>query len=188
MRCPTKDRLLPRREIAGVFLSFAHFCYIIIRLNSRYAVKAGFSCMKDHMRHICSNTFRKSITLIMMFFLTAVCCVSFDVSYDSFSSGGSIKGISQAKVSHSLTVFAHTGVREDRSTDGSSGQSLQNAAATTHILSRLIRKLLQFVGISRRAGTPVSYNLYLISLCISGCAFLLCLALVRLIHLKDGSK
>ena len=50
------------------------------------------------MRHICSNTFRKSITLIMMFFLTAVCCVSFDVSYDSFTTGGSIKGFSQATI------------------------------------------------------------------------------------------
>ena len=146
------------------------------------------SLRKDLMRHIYCNTFRKSITLIMMFFLTAVCCVSFDVSYDSFTSGGSIKGFSQAKVSHSLTVFAHTGVHEYRSTEGSSGQSIQNATATTHILSRLIRKLLQFAGGGRPAGAPVNYNLYVISLCISGCAFLLCLALVRLIHLKDGSK
>lgn len=142
----------------------------------------------DRMRNICNNTFRKSITLIMMFFLTAVCCVSFDVSYDSFSSGGSIKGFSQAKLSHDLTVFAHTGVHEDRTTDGSSGQSLQHATATTHILSRLIRKLLHFAGGSRPAGAPVNYNLYVISVCISGCAFFLCLALVRFTHLKDGSK
>lgn len=140
------------------------------------------------MRHICNNTFRKSITLAMVFFLTAICCVSFDVSYDSFTSGGSIKGISQAKISHSLTVFAHTGVREDRNADGSGGQSIQNATAATNILSRLIRKLLQFAGTSRLAGVPVNFNLYVISVCISGCTFLLCLALVRLIHLKDGSK
>jgi hypothetical protein len=76
---------------------------------------------------------------------------------------------------------------ENRSTN-SSGQSLQNAAATTNILSRLIRKLLQFAGGSHAEGSPVNYNLYVISVCISGCAFFLCLALVRLIHLKDGSK
>lgn len=140
------------------------------------------------MRHIYGSTFRKSITLIMLFFITAVCCVSFDVSYDSFSSGGSINGISQAKVSHSLTVFAHTGVHEDRSAEGSSGQNFQNAAVTTHILSRLIRKLMHFAGECHISGTPVNYNLYVISVCISGCAFLLCLALVRFIHLKDGSK
>ena len=140
------------------------------------------------MRRICNNTFRKSITLIMMFFLTAVCCVSFDVSYDSFSSGGSIKGISQARVSHSLTIFAHTGVHEDRSTNSSNNQSLENSAAGSHIFYRLIKKLLQFSGGSRFTEAAVSCNLYVISLCIAGCAFLLCLAIVRLIHLKDGSK
>ena len=142
----------------------------------------------DHMRHNYNNSFRKSITIIMMFFLTAVCCVSFDVSYDSFTSGGSIRGVSQAKVSHSLTVFAHTGIHEDKSTEGSSGQSLHNASTAPHILSRLIRKLLNSACGNRLAGAPVNYNLYVISLCISGCALLLCLAIVRLIHLKDGSK
>lgn len=149
---------------------------------------------KYHLGHISnitfmkSNTFKKSITLIVMFFLATVCCVSFDVSYDSFTSGGSIKGISQATVSHSLTVFAHTGVQEDRSTQGSSSQNLQNAAATNHILSRLIKKLLRFAGEGHLTGAPLNYNLYVISVCISGCAFLLCLAIVRSIHLKDGSK
>ena len=140
------------------------------------------------MRHLCNNTFRKSITLIMMFFLTAVCCVCFDVSYDSFASGGSIKGISQATVSHSLTLFTHTGVNENRSTDSSGEQSLDNTPVSNHILTRLIRKLMQILGGSLPAGSAVSFSLYLVTACISGYACLFCLTLVSCIHLKDGSK
>lgn len=143
---------------------------------------------QDHMRHFCNNTFRKSITLIMMFFLTAVCCVSFDVSYDSFSSGGSIKGISQATVSHSLTIFAHTGVNENRSTGNSSEQSLDNTPVSNHILTRFIRKLMQITGGCLPTESAVSFSLYLVTACISGCACLFFLTLVSFIHLKDGSK
>lgn len=139
------------------------------------------------MRYICSNTFRKSITFIMMFLLTAVCCVSFDASYDSFSSGGSIKGISQATVSHSLTIFAHTGVNKNKTT-GSSEQNLDNTPVSNHILTRFIKKLMQIIGGSLLTGSAVSFSLYLVTACISGCVCLFCLTLVSFIHLKDGSK
>ena len=61
----------------------------------------------------------RNISLFLIIFLAAVYCAGFDVSVDSFSSGGSITGKSVMPVSHSMVSLVHSGIREDTA-DGSS--------------------------------------------------------------------
>lgn len=52
----------------------------------------------------------KIIAAALAFFITALGCAAFDVSVDTFSSGGSITGKSTVCISHSLISFVHTGI------------------------------------------------------------------------------
>lgn len=60
-----------------------------------------------------SERVKKNISLILIVLLAVVFCESIDLSCESFSSGGGIKGSSNISVSHSWVAFTSGSVRED---------------------------------------------------------------------------
>lgn len=127
------------------------------------------------------------IAAALIIFLAAACCEAFDVSYDSFGSGGSITGKAGIAVSHSLVSLIHEGIREDENSSGSRSQAIDKAADPSALFSRITRKLLTAAGYVP-FGSLVHFRSYVLLICTSACISLFCPETIRFIHLKDGSK
>lgn len=130
----------------------------------------------------------RNISLFLIIFLAAVYCAGFDVSVDSFSSGGSITGKSVMPVSHSMVSLVHSGIREDTADGSSRGHDLEKATASSDLQGRIMRKLLTDAGSNIPSGVQISFRTYVLLICTSACISLFCPVFIRFIHLKDGSK
>lgn len=124
----------------------------------------------------------------MIIFLAVVYCAGFDVSVDSFSSGGSITGTGVMPVSHSMVSLLHSGIREDTADSSSRGHDLEKAAVSSDLHGRIMRKLLTDAGSYIPSGVQISFRSYVLLICTSACISLFCPVFIRFIHLKDGSK
>ena len=140
------------------------------------------------MRLSSADKARKFISLVVILLLSAVYYGSFDVALDEHVSGGSIRGCSGISIPHSLLAVGPAAVREDNENSSGQGQSIDKTAPSADIFSRIVRKLLQILSGTYPSESVIHFRLYFLSLCIAGCAYLYFLALIRCIHLKDGSK
>ena len=135
-----------------------------------------------------SGKIKNKIALLTIILLTVVFCGSIDLSCDSFSSVGSIKGSSGISVAHSLISFPAAAVSGNNNGDTGNTQNLEKSGVAADIFCRIARKLFAILG----SGCPqISLTLlkhFYISICIAGCTCLVLLTHVRFIHLKDGSK
>lgn len=130
----------------------------------------------------------RSIAIFLIIFIAALCGEGFNVSADELSPGGSISGKTTVAVSHSLISFVHTGIREDSSENAYRGQPLGRVSVSGDALGSMARRLLAYDGEHIPFGSRIHFRLYYLFICISGCVYLFSPALVRFIHLKDGSK
>ena len=101
-----------------------------------------------------SGIVKRNISLIMIILLTVVFCGSIDLTCDSFSSGGGIKGSSGISVSHSLIAFPSATVREGNNGGNGNDQNLEEEIVTYNIFCRIAKKLLALFGcdLSRGCG------------------------------------
>ena len=135
-----------------------------------------------------SRIAKRYISLTMIILLTVVFCGSIDLTCDSFSSGGGIKGSSGISVSRSLIAFPSATVREGNNGGNGNEQNLEEEIVTYNIFYRIAKKLLALFGCDLSRGLLTHLKHFYISICIAGCTCLFLLTQVRFIHLKDGSK
>lgn len=135
-----------------------------------------------------TETAKRNISLVIILLISAVHCGSIDLSYDYFSSGGSIRGSSNTTISRSLIASTPVGLRENDSRSSGSGQNFEKASVSSDIFSKLARKLLQLFGSAQFSESVTFLRNYSLSKCIACCAYLFLLTHIRFIHLKDGSK
>lgn len=135
-----------------------------------------------------SGIAKRNISLIIIILLTAVFYGSIDLSYDSLSYGGGIKGRSGVSASHSLIAFPSMTVRGNYNGSNGNDQNLEKGSGIYNILSGLAKKLLTIIVLGLTQGTLSLLKHYYILICIAGCTCLFLLTHVRFIHLKDGSK
>lgn len=129
---------------------------------------------------------QRNIAIVTVIILAAVCCASFDLSFDTLSSGGSIKGSSPVSIPHSLIANTPSSVHENNGDNN--GQSLGRADPASNIFIRIIRKILVSIGGLISTGSRALISHYFLAMCAASCAYLFLLTNVRFIHLKDGSK
>jgi len=135
-----------------------------------------------------SGIARRYISLLLIIFLTVVFCGSIDLTCDSFTSGGGIKGSSVISVSHSLIAFPSANVREGNDGGNGNNQNLEEELITYNTFCRIAKKLLALFGCDLTLGQLTLLKHFFISICIAGWTCLFLLTQVRFIHLKDGSK
>ena len=111
---------------------------------------------------------KRNISLIMSILLTVVFCGSIDLTCDSFSSGGEIKGSSGISVSHSLIAFLSATVREGNNGDNGNGQKPEEKIVTYNIFCRIAKKLLALFGCDSSRGLLTLLKHFYISICIAG--------------------
>jgi len=135
-----------------------------------------------------SGTVKRNISLIMIILLAVVFCGSIDLTCDSLSCGGGIKGSSGISVSHSLVAFPSAAVREGNNGVNGNDQNLEKESVIADIFCRFAKKLLAILGCSLAQGSLTFLKHFYICICIAGCTCIFLLIHVRFIHLKDGSK
>ena len=135
-----------------------------------------------------SITAKRNISLIVVILLTIVCCGSIASSITTVHSEGSISVCNRVAVSHSLLACAPTAARENSSGSSGDEQNLEKTVPSSDILSRIVRKLLVFLGCSYSSESIAQLRLNFLSICISAYAYHVLLTFVRFIHLIDGSK
>ena len=82
---------------------------------------------------------KSDISLIMIFLLAVVFCGSIDLTCDSFSFVGRIKGSSGISISHSLITFPSATVREGNNGDNGNDQNLEEEIVTYNIFCRIAK-------------------------------------------------
>ena len=138
------------------------------------------------MKLSCTEVVRKRIALVFILLLAAVCCSSFNISSDTFGTGGSISGCKNAAITHSQILCTPQTVGKDCGSEVE--QSMAKTAAASDLMSRAARKLLQFREVLLLSGSGVSCRIFTRSICILAFAYRILLTHIRFIHLKDGSK
>ena len=115
-----------------------------------------------------SRIAKRYISLTMIILLTVVFCGSIDLTCDSFSSGGGIKGSSGISVSRSLIAFPSATVREGNNGGNGNEQNLEEEIVTYNIFYRIAKKLLALFGCDLSRGLLTHLKHFYISICIAG--------------------
>ena len=138
------------------------------------------------MRLSYTEVIKKNIALLFILMIVAVFCSGFKISSDALGTGGTITGCRNTSISRSMIVCTPQTAGEDTGTEHQN--NLEKSDAASDILSRIVRKLLQFQEGILLSNATISYRIFLTSICIVSCAHLFLLTHIRFIHLKDGSK